>query len=82
MNDGCFEDHERTLKEIKSLFFNTTYFWTAAYVSPLMITYHKFHVLFVPISLVVPLVYFMCTWGALHFFTFRLIIKEKEKEND
>jgi hypothetical protein len=40
-----FEDRERILEEIKSLFFNTTYIWTA-FVSPLLINYHEFFVLF------------------------------------
>jgi hypothetical protein len=40
-----FEDRERILEEIKSLFFNTTYIWTA-FVSPLVINYHEFFVLF------------------------------------
>ena len=32
----------RTLVEINSLFFNTLYLWTVAYVSPLVISYHDF----------------------------------------
>jgi hypothetical protein len=28
MNDRSFEDHKRTLEEIKFLFFNTLYLWT------------------------------------------------------
>jgi hypothetical protein len=31
-NDKSFEDWERTLEEIKSLFFKTLYLWTIAYV--------------------------------------------------
>jgi hypothetical protein len=42
MNDRSFEDREMTLKEIKFLFFSTLYIWTAAYVSPLVISYHDF----------------------------------------
>lgn len=49
MNDSCFEDRERTLEELKSLFFNTLYFWTAAYVFPLVISYHDILVLFIPL---------------------------------
>jgi hypothetical protein len=45
MNDKCFEDHERTLEELKSLFFNTLYLQTIVYVSSL--SYHDFLVLFV-----------------------------------
>jgi hypothetical protein len=37
-NDKSFEDCERTLEEIKSLFFNTLYLWTIAFVSPLVIS--------------------------------------------
>jgi hypothetical protein len=29
MNDMCFEDRERILEELKSLFFNILYLWTA-----------------------------------------------------
>jgi hypothetical protein len=46
MNDRCFEDRESTLEEMKSLFFNTLYIWIAAYISPLMVSYHYFLVLF------------------------------------
>jgi hypothetical protein len=31
-DDRSFEDRERTLEEIKSLFFKTLYLWTIAYV--------------------------------------------------
>jgi hypothetical protein len=56
----CFEDCERTLEELKSLFFNALYFWTIVYVSPLIINYHVFFVflLLLPMWL---LLYFMCT---------------------
>jgi hypothetical protein len=46
MNDRNFEDCERTLEEIKSLFFNILYLWTIAFVSPLVIRYLDFVVLF------------------------------------
>jgi hypothetical protein len=45
-NDRCFEDRERTLEKIKSLFFNTLHLWTAAYVSHLVISFHDFLFLF------------------------------------
>jgi hypothetical protein len=45
-NDRSFEDRERTLEEIKSLFSKTLYFWTVVYVSPLTISYSDFLVLF------------------------------------
>jgi hypothetical protein len=48
MNDRSFEDNESTLEEIKSLFFNTLYLWTVAFVSHLMINYHDFLVIFTP----------------------------------
>jgi len=48
MNDKSFKDGEEMLKEIKSLFFNTLYVWTTALVSPLVINYHDFFVLFAP----------------------------------
>jgi hypothetical protein len=44
----------RTLRELwrrlKSLFFNTLYPWTSAFVSLLVISYHNFLVLFAPTS--------------------------------
>jgi hypothetical protein len=42
------EDRERIVDEIKSLFFNTLYLWTTDFVSPLVISYHDFIVLFAP----------------------------------
>jgi hypothetical protein len=45
MNNKCFEDHERTLEELKS-FFNTLYLLIAAFVSPLVISYLEFLVFF------------------------------------
>jgi hypothetical protein len=51
MNDRCFEDCERILKEIKSFFFikkNTLYLWTAVYVSCLTISFSDFLFLFAP----------------------------------
>jgi hypothetical protein len=50
MNDRSFEDHERTLENIKSLFFNKLYLWTAAFVSPLVISYYDFPFLLTPTS--------------------------------
>jgi hypothetical protein len=35
MNDRSFENRERTMGKIISLFFENLYLWTAAYVSPL-----------------------------------------------
>jgi len=42
INDISFEDRERTLEEIKTLFFYTMYLWTVAFVSPLVINYFMF----------------------------------------
>jgi hypothetical protein len=58
MNDRSFEDCERTLEEIKFLFFNILYFLTTACVSFLVISYYDFLVLFVFTGYVNPLVYF------------------------
>jgi hypothetical protein len=41
-----FEDRERTMAEIISLFFETLYLWTAAFVSPLSISFSDFLVRF------------------------------------
>jgi hypothetical protein len=38
----------RTLEELEFIFFNTLYLWRAAYVFLLMISYHRFLVLFTP----------------------------------
>jgi hypothetical protein len=43
MKDISFEDYERTLEEIKSLFF-----CTPTFVYPLVISYYNFLVLFSP----------------------------------
>jgi hypothetical protein len=48
IDDGSFQDHEKSLEGIKSLFFNTLYLWTASFISPLVISYHDFLVLFAP----------------------------------
>jgi hypothetical protein len=37
------------------------YFWTTAYVSPLVISYHDFLILFAYTILGASLVYFLCT---------------------
>jgi len=52
MNDRSFENREGTLEEIKSLFFNTLYLRIAAFVYPLVFSYHDFLVL----------LYFLFTW--------------------
>jgi hypothetical protein len=31
MNDKCFEERERTLEELESIFFNTLYYWTLCF---------------------------------------------------
>jgi hypothetical protein len=47
MNDISFEDRERTLEDIKSLFFKTLYLWKTTYVS---ISYSDLLVLFAPLA--------------------------------
>jgi hypothetical protein len=68
MNDRSFEDRERTLEEIKSLFFYTLYLWTAAFVSPLVISYHDFLVLFFLLLVRCFLMYTSCVLGAPYAF--------------
>jgi hypothetical protein len=46
MNDRSFEEREKTLEDIKSLFLNTLYLWTATFISHLVISYHNFLTLF------------------------------------
>jgi hypothetical protein len=46
MNNRNFEDKERSLEEILSLFYDTLYLWTAAFVSPLSLSYSDFLVRF------------------------------------
>jgi hypothetical protein len=38
-NNRSFEDLERSSENIISSFFHTLYLWTAAFISPLMISY-------------------------------------------
>jgi hypothetical protein len=47
MNNRSFDDLERSLEDILSFFFHTLYFWTAAFVSPLTISYDDFLVHFI-----------------------------------
>jgi len=66
MNYRSFEDRKRTLEEIKFLFFNTLYRWTATFISLLVISYHDFLVPFALARCVFFFfVYFLCTWGRL-----------------
>jgi hypothetical protein len=46
MNNRNFEDLERPFEDILSSFFHTLYFWPAAFVSPLTISYDDFLVCF------------------------------------
>jgi hypothetical protein len=46
MNDRNFEDRERMLGEILSLFYETLYLWMMMYVSPLSINYSDFLIRF------------------------------------
>jgi hypothetical protein len=45
-NNRNFEDLERFFEDIISSFFHTLYLWTAAFVSPLKISYDDFLVCF------------------------------------
>jgi hypothetical protein len=45
-NNRRFEEHERILEKIKSLFFDILYLWKIAFVSSLMINFLEFLVLF------------------------------------
>jgi hypothetical protein len=45
-NNRSFENLERSLEDIISSFFHTLYLWTAAFVSPLTISYVDFLVRF------------------------------------
>jgi hypothetical protein len=38
-NDRCFEERERTLVKILSLYYDTLYLWTAVHVSTLSISF-------------------------------------------
>jgi hypothetical protein len=49
MNARNFEDRERMLEELES-FFYTLFLWTTAFISPLVLSYHDFLVLFSPSS--------------------------------
>jgi hypothetical protein len=43
INDRSFEDRKRTLEEIKFLFFNTVYLWTAFFFFFFLVfSYHDF----------------------------------------
>jgi hypothetical protein len=52
---------ERSLGKILSLFYETLYLWTAAFVSPLLLSFSNFFVRFALPLLGVPFVYFKCT---------------------
>ena len=45
-NATCFEDSERSLEELTAFFFYTLFTWTAAWLTPLVISYLDFLVLF------------------------------------
>jgi hypothetical protein len=55
------------MEELKSFFLNTLYLWTAAYISPLVLSCHDFLILFSSSSYVFSFEHFMCTWGILRF---------------
>jgi len=45
-NDRNFEDQERTIEELKTFFFYSLFSWTAAFLTPLVISFNDFLVLF------------------------------------
>jgi len=45
-NDRLFEDKEKTIEELISFFFYFLYSWTAAFLTPLVISFNDFLVLF------------------------------------
>jgi hypothetical protein len=65
--DRNFEDIERTLGEILSLFYKKLNLWTIVFVSPLLIIYSDFLVHFALSSQEVHFVYFQCTYWRLMF---------------
>jgi hypothetical protein len=66
-NNRCFEDLERSFKDILSLCFHTLYLWTVAHLSPVSISYDDFLACFSLFSYVI-LLYTSCVLrGALHF---------------
>jgi hypothetical protein len=49
-NDRNFEDREKSLEDILSFFYETLFLWTAAFVSPLSLSFSDFLVYFAPHS--------------------------------
>jgi hypothetical protein len=45
-NNRSFEDRERLVVELKSLFFNTFYLWVPSFVYPNLLSFHDFLVRF------------------------------------
>jgi hypothetical protein len=45
-NDRTFEDKERSFEELKSFFFHSLYFWTFAYLAPVVLSFNDFLVHF------------------------------------
>jgi hypothetical protein len=77
-----FEDQGRTLEEINALFFYTLYFWTVAFVFPLVINYHDFLALFFFLLVKCSLLYTSCVLKALYAFndisiTYKKNLKKK-----
>lgn len=76
MNYRSFKDRERTLEELKSLFF-----FLAVFVYHLVISYHDFLALFSPSSLVFYHVYFLCIWERLTLLIISRLLTKKKKKN-
>jgi hypothetical protein len=79
-NYRSFEDRERTVVKIKSIFSNTFYLRTAAFDYPKLLHFHDFiDLLSLSSYLGVSLVYFMWIWVAPFtlLMSFRLFLKKK-----
>jgi hypothetical protein len=60
-NDRNFEDKERTFEELRTFFFYSLYTCTAVFLTPLVISFYDFLVLFFFSVLDALLIYFLCT---------------------
>jgi len=77
-NIRSFEDRERILEEINSLFLKILYLWAVAYVSPLTISYSDFLVLLLLVRWFI-LYTFYVLMGDLRFNDMRWLFKKKKK---
>jgi hypothetical protein len=68
INNINFEDNERSMEDIISMFFETLYLWTATYVSPLSISFSDFLSSFCSFYLACSFCILSVYLGALHAF--------------